>query len=164
PLRSIPVPSFLFCPATATTYCYTLSLHDALPICDERLALAQILSKVLLCDAVHFEQFLICPGLFDGREVLALNILDKGDCRRFGVCQILYDDFRLLAVHHLQRTETPLSGNDFIHVLFDRSDCDRLQQAMLSNGVRKLFYMIAVKIRTVLIPVRDDILQRKKLQ
>src|SRR3990170_729077 len=97
------LPSLFFFNDTATTEIYTLSLHDALPIC---LALAAVFLAALLsrfgyfvAESTHTDETVAIDTNIAGNSATAVGTIDP--CRRVNVGAVFDVDVVMLNVHDL---------------------------------------------------------------
>src|SRR5258708_28623577 len=79
---------FFFFNDTATTEIYTLSLHDALPIC-QALELQRQGTPIVMCGRYALKTHAVLPDNRGGAEVLTRHLLDRKSTRLNSSHQII---------------------------------------------------------------------------
>ena len=102
-------------------------------------ALAQRLRQGVLGMAELVHQPLVAFGLFQGGQVLPLDVLDQRDFQRFPVRELADDDRHLMQPGKLGRAPAALAGDDLVDLGVVRMlpDQQRLKDAALAHGIHE---------------------------
>ena len=124
---------------------FTHHIHDLLRqveqaqgVCDGRTGLAHPFCHLLLGHAVALHQLLIAGRLLDGVEVLALQVFDQRDLHRLLLIHLPDDDRDLLQARHAAGAPTALACHQLIAAARQGAHQQRLQHAVLPDGIRQL--------------------------
>ena len=100
-------------------------------------ALADSLRKGFLGVFELLDKTLITRCFFNRSQILALNVLDQRNFKRFAIAEFLDDDGNLAQRRLLGRAPTPFSGDDLVGIGLLRvaSNELRLQDALFSDRV-----------------------------
>jgi hypothetical protein len=101
--------------------------------------------------------------LFEGRQVLALEVLDDRDLERGVVVDLFDQRLDRREARLLRGAPAAFAGDQLVAVLAERSDEDRLQNAVLADRIRELMEGSLVEDRPRLVRVRLDPIERDRL-
>lgn len=121
-----------------------------------RPAFPDFLRRLFLGQAEVLHEPLISQAFFNGIQVLALQILDKGDFSRF-IRRILADDGRhRFQAAALRCPQPPFAGNQFIPARSCLLDDDGLDKPMLTDGIRQSGQPLFIKGLPRLMGIGDN--------
>ena len=108
-------------------------------------------------------QAAIAARFFDRVEVLALDVLDQRDLERVAIGEIAHHDRHFVQLRLLRRAPAPLAGDDLPLAGLGamRAHQDRLQHALLHDGLRELAQLLLVERRARLHRARMQELDRR---
>jgi hypothetical protein len=109
------------------------------------------LRRLLVGEGKLGDQPLHALRLFQGVEVLALDVLDERHGQRRLIGNVLDDHRHRGEPGHLRRTKTPLSGDDLELLRGQRAHQDRLDDALLADGLGQLGQRLGVHARARLV-------------
>ena len=109
-------------------------IDEAQPVLQVALVLAQLRGQLAQAVAVLLGHALEHVGLFERRDVFALQVLDDGDLERGLLVEVLDDDGHLSQAGHLRRPPAALTGDDLVPPVGERANQHRLQHAVLADG------------------------------
>ena len=105
---------------------------------------------------------LIASGLFDRREVRALQVFNERQLHRLFVVGLDDDDGHLAEPRHARSAPSSLARDDLIVAGVQKPDSQRLDDAVLPDGIGKGSQLLLVEALARLEPVRLDFLKREQ--
>ena len=105
---------------------------------------------------------LIASGLFDRREVGALQVFNERQLHRLFVVGLDDDDGHLAEPRHARSAPSSFACDDLIVAGVQKPDGQRLNDAVLPDGVRQRSQLFLVEALARLEPVRLDFLKREQ--
>ena len=123
-------------------------------VCHRRTGLAHCGRGLLLGHALHVHQLLISLRLLQGAQVLALEILDKGEEHLLPIGHLTHHRRDLLEPRHSRRPPAPLACDYAVSAAYHRPQQQGLEHAVLGDRFRQFREGFAVKLLSRLVPVR----------
>ena len=106
---------------------------------DRRPLLPNPLRDLFLRQAELLVELVVCVGLFDRVQVLALDVLDQRDLKHVAIGHRFLDDHRHgVQTSLLRRTEPPLTCNETVSVVTSFGNYERLDDAVFADAPRQL--------------------------
>ena len=125
-----------------------------------RTALRHRLCNLRLGKVASLHHTPIAVSLLYGIEIGALNVLDKCQLKRLIVISFFDANGNRGKSHHLACLPTALPSNDLVLLGTHGANENRLQQAVFLDGSGQLFEFFALEVRTRLIRIRRDGIDR----
>ena len=131
--------------------------EQAQAVCHGRARFADARGGFLLRHLIVFHQGLVALGLFDGVEILALQVFDQRQLGHLAVVCFNDDGGHLLKSCDARGAPAALAGDDLIVAGGKLSHGQRLKNAVLANGIGEIVQRGFVEIFTRLIAVGFDL-------
>jgi Mg2+ and Co2+ transporter CorA len=131
-------------------------LEKAQRIRDGRPAEAGSLRDRLMREALLIAEALEGSGAFDRAEILALDVLDKGDDQHLPVVEVLHDGGNAIEARLLRGDQPSLPRYELELALGDLANHDRLHDAVTADRIGQLLELRFIELRARLPGVRLD--------
>ena len=133
---------------------------EAQPVLEVALVLAHLLGELPDAVPVLADHAVVHRRLVERRDVLALEVLDDRDLERGVVVDVLDDRGDRQLARDLRRAPAALARDQLEAAVVERSDEDRLQDAVLADGRRHLLEGFLVERHARVLRVGFDAVDR----
>ena len=134
------------------------SIGQAKPVLEVALVLAELVGELPDAVAMFVDHPVVHRGFIEWRQVLALEVLDDRDLERRVVVDLLDQGGDRLEPGETRCAPAAFARDDLVGIRTERSDEDRLEDAVLANRCGELFERLRFEDHPRLLGIRFDVI------